>query len=242
MSNVCDASENRTQLLDFGCGNWRSPLKLARKGFTVTGLDVFSPKDLAEFSIHLPGFAGAGLVAYNGLTPLPFGNESFEIISSLCVFEHLLAADSVLNEFNRILKPGGRVVIQSPNWAGPNNCVRAILVMLGGGERYFHYETIMEAVKGLGRCLILPLWVKMKRDVQFVYIFPRLNDGHIEFQTADDDAVHLCVPTSFKKWFRRNGFQIVSYNKHCGSSTLVRLFNRIVPWYATTNLIIAEKA
>lgn len=238
---VQQAAEGRQLLLDFGCGNWRSPLELSRRGFIVIGLDVFSPRDLDSFSNQLKGPCEARLVTYDGATPLPFSDDSFDMVSSLCVFEHLTDVGSVLAEFSRVLKRSGRIIIHCPNWSGPNNCIRAILKSLSGETRYFHYEGIAEALWGLGISLLLPLYIKISPKARLVYILPRISNGAIDFEKADDDAVHLCVPTSFKKWFTKNGFRIVAYNRNCGSSMPVRVFNRFFPWYATTNLIIAEK-
>lgn len=241
VSNVVRIAESRSSVLDFGCGNWRSPVALAGQGFTVTGLDMFSSSDLASFSSHVKDVSNARLVSYDGSARLPFPDASFEVISSLCVFEHLIDVESVLKEFKRALKPKGRVMIQCPNWSGPNNCLRAILTQVRQGKRYFQYETAFEAARGLALCSTLPLQVKFSEGVRWMYILPRLSDGRILFERADDDAVHLCVPTSFKKWFTKNGFHLTEYNNRCGSSKLVRICNRLMPWFATSNLIIAEK-
>lgn len=49
------------------------------------------------------------------LEALPFKNESFDFISSRYVLEHLEKPELVWVEWHRILKKGGRVLVQTPN-------------------------------------------------------------------------------------------------------------------------------
>ena len=49
------------------------------------------------------------------LEALPFKNESFNFISARYVLEHLEEPELVWAEWRRALKPGGRVLVQTPN-------------------------------------------------------------------------------------------------------------------------------
>lgn len=49
------------------------------------------------------------------LEELPFKSESFDFISARYVLEHLEKPESVWNEWRRVLKGGGRVLVQTPN-------------------------------------------------------------------------------------------------------------------------------
>lgn len=49
------------------------------------------------------------------LTDLPFESESFDIIFSRYVFEHVVDPQALLKELRRVLKPGGRVLFLTPN-------------------------------------------------------------------------------------------------------------------------------
>jgi len=46
---------------------------------------------------------------------LPFRNEVFDLIISMSVIEHLENPARVFREFQRLLKPGGTLIIQTPN-------------------------------------------------------------------------------------------------------------------------------
>jgi SAM-dependent methyltransferase len=47
--------------------------------------------------------------------PLPFADASFDLIYSVEVFEHLHRPYDVLRECHRVLKPGGFLVVSTPN-------------------------------------------------------------------------------------------------------------------------------
>ena len=47
---------------------------------------------------------------------LPFGDNSFDLVYSLEVIEHVKEYESMVEEIFRVLKPGGVVYIQTPNY------------------------------------------------------------------------------------------------------------------------------
>lgn len=47
---------------------------------------------------------------------LPFDDTSIDVIFSKSVIEHLFDPSQLLREINRVLKPGGRVVVMTPDW------------------------------------------------------------------------------------------------------------------------------
>ena len=52
-------------------------------------------------------------VFYDGKT-IPFPDQHFDSIFSSEVFEHIFNLDAILNELNRVLKPGGKMLITIP--------------------------------------------------------------------------------------------------------------------------------
>ena len=231
-------SNRKKRLLDFGTGNHQNILALAYAGFNVFGLDILSDLKYSEIKSNLFGI-NASIVNYNGSQSLPFENNTFEVISSNCVFEHLIDVISILEEFKRILKPKGKIIIICPNWGGINNPIRALYVMRKK-KRYFHFKNYVDLIIGLIFSIYYPFYVKISQKQKFIYIYPMMKNNKINFEIADDDAVHLCIPTSFKEWFKKNGFKILSYNKDAGNSKFSRIFNKFFPMYSTENVIIAE--
>lgn len=78
--------------------------------------------------------------------------------------------------------------------------------------------------------------------LRFLHIYPRMNDGRIDFESSDDDAVHLNHPLSYKKWFRPKGYKLLCYNRMQGESRFARLFNTFFPSMITTDTIVAQKS
>lgn len=79
---------------------------------------VIAQYDALEFKVGLDShspLANRKNFVRARLEALPFKNESFDFISSRYVLEHLERPELVWAEWHRILKKGGRVLIQTPN-------------------------------------------------------------------------------------------------------------------------------
>jgi SAM-dependent methyltransferase len=230
----------KAKLLEFGAGSWRLPLTLHKHGFEVVGCDIFSAEDLARYSAHLPE-TGVKLAAYDG-NSLPFEDESFDVVSSRNVFEHIVDVERSLLELHRVLKPGGLFIISGPNWSGPNNPARAcIQLFLKGKKRYWQFESRLDALLGIPRTLGWYLEAQLSPQPTFLLIYPRMRDGRIAFESSDDDAVHLCQPVSFKRWFSQHNYTVELFNRFEAESTFGRYFNTLFPALATTNRLVFRK-
>ena len=100
--------------LDAGCGRrilppWRENAEriLVSTSKLALGCDVDVPGMQAHRTLRR-------LVATN-LEQLPFGTETIDLITSNMVVEHLDDPAAVFSEFARVLRPGGRVVVHTPN-------------------------------------------------------------------------------------------------------------------------------
>ena len=87
--------------LDIGCrdGYWSERLK--SRGFEVQALDLD------------PTYTKA--IKYDVENGLPFGSQSFDLVWCTEVIEHLYKPKYLLNEIERVLKPGGMVILTTPN-------------------------------------------------------------------------------------------------------------------------------
>ena len=95
------------RLLDAGCGRY---LKFCREFSSiahVVGMDLDTQLDTRNQ--HEP-FGIRGDLGY-----LPFPAESFDMVISRSVVEHLEDPTRVFREFFRVLRPGGKVVVITPN-------------------------------------------------------------------------------------------------------------------------------
>lgn len=171
-------------VVDLGAGTWRSPEAIAARGFnTVVGLDLF-PDWVIELYEEKRRFHNIRIEKYNG-KELPFNNSTIRVVASLCVLEHVVKVDKLLDEIDRVLVPGGMIVIVCPNWSGPNNAVRAIQMRLTKGDRYWQYETLLDSLFGIVRSFIWYLQVLFAQSPKFLYIYPRMIGENICFERKE---------------------------------------------------------
>jgi SAM-dependent methyltransferase len=102
----------RGQVLENGCGVGMYVEKLAPQAGTVIGLefDFERTVEAHQNSSHILNAAGEGL---------PFPNDSFDLILSHEVIEHVMDDAVAVAEMVRVLKPGGRIVLFCPNRGYP---------------------------------------------------------------------------------------------------------------------------
>lgn len=96
------------RILDVGCGLGLYVHEFRAYSMDVWGVDV-DPEKVAEASRVLPNI---------GLAPaekLPFADNSFDVLLSHEVLEHVEDDRQAVLEAYRVLKPGGRLVIFVPN-------------------------------------------------------------------------------------------------------------------------------
>ena len=100
-------SKSDSKILDIGCGTGMAAEKLRAFG-KVYGVDI-SPKSISEARDRLDNVCVA-----LGEEP-PFKGEAFEVIVCTETIEHFLDPVRALDEFNRVLKAGGYLIISTPN-------------------------------------------------------------------------------------------------------------------------------
>ena len=96
-------------MLDAGCGSGRVfqyQFDDAQKPRLIVGVDV---TDEPQGNRNIDAAARADLGA------LPFRDATFDIAISSHVAEHLTQPERVFGELSRVLKPGGRLLILTPN-------------------------------------------------------------------------------------------------------------------------------
>lgn len=95
------------RLLDAGCGRYMKFCTELSDTARVVGIDLDS---VLETNNQRAPFGIRG-----DLGRLPFPSECFDIVISRSVVEHLKNPPDVFREFCRVLRPGGKVVIVTPN-------------------------------------------------------------------------------------------------------------------------------
>ena len=96
------------RLLDFGCGNGKYLDQARQMGWTVTGVDL-DPQAVAAAKSR-------GLEASTqSLADLVRAGRQFDYITACHVIEHLFDPADMLAECFKLLRPGGRLWIDTPN-------------------------------------------------------------------------------------------------------------------------------
>jgi 2-polyprenyl-3-methyl-5-hydroxy-6-metoxy-1,4-benzoquinol methylase len=113
--------------LDVGCSSGYLAARLAARGATVVGLEL-DPAAAAEAR----SVCEEVLVGDVETLELPFEPGSFDLVLCADVIEHLRRPERFLARVRPLLRPGGRLVLSTPNVA--NWALR--LSLLGGRWRY----------------------------------------------------------------------------------------------------------
>lgn len=99
-----DSVPSKSNILDIGCGNGRN-MSGSRHNFTGV--------DNCNSFINICKKKGLNAIKTD-MTTLPFEDNTFDAIISIASFHHLATAErriAALEEINRVLKPGGRILL-----------------------------------------------------------------------------------------------------------------------------------
>ncbi|QEV17942.1 MULTISPECIES: class I SAM-dependent methyltransferase [Streptomyces] len=108
------ATAGAATVLDIGCGDGSAAATAAPllAGHRVIGVD-WSQDALKRAHAHLP-YVVRGELTDGGL---PFADKTADAVLFSEVIEHLVDPDSALDELRRVLRPGGHLMLSTPNLA-----------------------------------------------------------------------------------------------------------------------------
>jgi SAM-dependent methyltransferase len=105
-----DLLKPQDRILEIGCGIGTVVHELSKKGHDVIGTDIsgeaieYGRKKYSDISLEV-----------QAAEILPYEDESFEVVLSFDLFEHIAAIDKHISEVRRVLLPGGYYLFQTPN-------------------------------------------------------------------------------------------------------------------------------
>ena len=113
------------EALDIGCGTGVNALRLAERGFSVRGID-HSPEMLAiaDAKVRDRGLGERVELQTGDDRALPFDDASFDLVMCTGVLHHLASVDRCVAEADRVLRPGGVLMVIEP-CVGSNPPLRA---------------------------------------------------------------------------------------------------------------------
>ena len=163
-------------LFDVGCGGGEFLQAAVARGWRAAGAEPIAHA-AEQARARAPGAdIHTGLAAESG-----FAERSFDVVSAFHVLEHMPDSRAFLHELARFAKPGGLVVLESPNYASMQRRRQ--------GERWIHLrplehlvhftpDTLRAALRGAGLEPVLvttPVWL-------------------VDFHTLDEAVAELSEP------------------------------------------------
>src|SRR4051812_3827885 len=125
-------------VLEAGCGIATDGARFARAGARYTGLDGSETAvSLARHRFASEGLAGD--IVAGPITALPFADSSFDLVFSHGVVHHIEDTQKAIDEFHRVLRPGGTALVMVYHRASLN-----------------YWVTIMGLRRTLAALLVLP--------------------------------------------------------------------------------------
>ncbi len=98
------------RILEIGCGIGTIVAELARQGYEAMGTDI------SRVAIEY-GRAKYGNIRLEvqPAEELPYADGTFDVVLSFDLFEHIARIDRHVDEVQRVLKPGGHYLFETPN-------------------------------------------------------------------------------------------------------------------------------
>lgn len=121
------------KIIDIGCGSCDMSVFARDVGYSVT------PIDISDRDLNLARKLGFNAVKADISKPLPFGDDTFDCALMLEVIEHIPNAEKIVEEIARIVKPGGSLIMSTPNHAYYKRRIKALHGREPDDEGY-HYR------------------------------------------------------------------------------------------------------
>ena len=108
LSKRFDLHDNK-KLLELGCGRGDFLFEFQNFGFECKGLDRDESSEKNEYGLEVKQCDLASDV-------FPYDDGSFDVVYHKSVLEHMYDPGNLMRETIRVLKPGGKLIILTPDW------------------------------------------------------------------------------------------------------------------------------
>jgi len=217
-------------VLEAGCGTGKSCALLAEAGYHMTGTDLserFLDRSLESERVKLlPADVSA----------LPFHDGVFDAVVSHQMIEHVVPVGRALAEMARVVRPGGVVLLMSPNLLSPFIPGSALKSLLRGGKGVDVWgESVFSAAWNTKSNLFFSL-LKLARLVPgFMMRKPDFSRPGV----ADADAVYLSTSLDIIRFYRKAG--LIVHDAAGRFSRLERIVCAVFPSFSAGICVVARK-
>jgi SAM-dependent methyltransferase len=178
------------RVLDVGCGVGQVVARLSEAGYEAYGVDVSEP------NIARARRFSERCALYDGRR-LPFPDAHFASAGALNVLEHVEEPEQFISELVRVVEPGGRVVLSSPNF----------FRVLGWRDYHPRMRGLANKWRNWRR---LRQKQRQMRTAPDRLRFDRMTPIVKEPFTPDDDAIVATNPLEMRFFLERAGCRVLS--------------------------------
>jgi len=101
------------KVLDVGCGNAYGTALMAKDAMEITGLD-YDQATIDDNRQHYRDIANLKFIQ-GTIPPIPVEDASYDVVTAFQFIEHIEKRKEFLKECIRVLKPGGVLMVTTPN-------------------------------------------------------------------------------------------------------------------------------
>jgi SAM-dependent methyltransferase len=163
---------------------------------------------------------------------LPFASRCFDVVAFHDALEHLPAVERALQQALRVVRPGGWLVVFSPNLISPLRSWS----LLAQGARSGKWHPDASPCFWLCSLCLNALKVTGLR-CEFTYRRPLVRD--LTWPGSDYDAIYLANPLDLLHFSRRHGLRVQHVAE--GTSRVGKLVAHWLPWFAGGIAFVAQK-
>lgn len=226
----CDSNIIGKDVLDFGCGDGPLSLFLAKEkrprrivGVDISNAGIERAKE-ALTRTQLPD--GVNVEFLMGSTnQLPVPDQSFDTLLAFDCLEHVMSPQAILRDWYRVLRPGGRCLIEWFPYKGPWGPHMDALIPIPWAHVIFGERAMFRAAE---KIYDLPEFIPRHWDLD--------NDGKKRpnkwraWSSFEEQAyINKLDIQTFKTFARKTGFQIARYEPHSfGGSRTRQVIGRML--------------